>query len=150
MSLLLSKKEQGDVSSNIAELKEGIKKANETMDSLLKYQLVTMAPFPIKNEYFKDVFANISQSYEVNKLKLDLEWKKHEKELESVKHGSNAENLGEMCATTDKRQHLQHLGEDVQCCWNGACMFVVCLVPLWMHVDVCSVSAEKKSSCMHG
>jgi len=55
MPLCLPQQERGDVSSNIAELKEGIKKANERMDSLLKYQLMTMAPSPVKNKYFDDV-----------------------------------------------------------------------------------------------
>ena len=61
MSLCLPKQEQSDIPSDIAELIERIKKANETMDSLLNNHLVTMAPSPIKNQYFNDVFANISQ-----------------------------------------------------------------------------------------
>ncbi len=113
-----------DISSNIAKPKDGMKKANETMDSLLKYQLMTMVPSPIKNQYFNDVFANISQAKAVKKLRLDLEWKKLEKELESVEHGSNAENVGETYKTPDERQNLQHDEEDVQCWWNGACLFV--------------------------
>ena len=114
----------GDVSSDIAELKEGIKKANETMDSLLKYQPMTMAPSSIKNQYFNDVFANISQAEAEKKLKLDLERKKLEKELESVERESIGENVGRMFKTPDERQDLQHDGEDVQCCWKGACLFV--------------------------
>ena len=70
------------------------------------------------------VFTNISQTKAVKKLKLDLEWKKLEKELESVEHGSNAENVGELYKTPDKRQDLQHDGADVQCCLNGACLLV--------------------------
>ena len=60
----------------------------------------------------------------MKKLKLDLEQKKLEKELESVEHKYNAENVGETYKTPDKRQNLQHDQEDVTCCWNGACLFV--------------------------
>ena len=95
-----------DVSSNIAELKEGIKKANETMDALLKYQLMTIAPSPTKNQYFNDLFANISQVKVVKKLELDLEWMKLKKELESVEHESIGENVGNMHKTPDERQNL--------------------------------------------
>ena len=54
----------------------------------------------------------------MKKLKLDSEWKKLEKELESVEHESNSENVGEMYKSPDKRKNLSHDGEDVQCCWN--------------------------------
>jgi hypothetical protein len=47
------------LSSDITDLKEGLNKANETMDSLVKHQIMTMALSPIKKQYFKDVFVNI-------------------------------------------------------------------------------------------
>jgi hypothetical protein len=114
----------GDLYSHIAELNKGIKKVKKTMDSPLKYQLMTMVPSFILNQYLNDVFANSSQAEAVKKLKLDLEWKNLKKELESVEHGSNAENVGEIYKTPDERQNLQHDRENVQCCWNGACLLI--------------------------
>ena len=60
----------------------------------------------------------------MKKLELDLKQKKLEKELESVEHKSIGENVCKMNKTLDERQNLQHDGEDIQCCWNGACLFV--------------------------
>ena len=62
-----------NLSSDIPELKEGLKKANDTMDSLVRHQIMMMAPSPIKSQYFNDVFHNISQAESTKKLKLDLE-----------------------------------------------------------------------------
>ncbi len=61
--------------TEILELKEGLKKANETMESLVNHQLMTMAPSPIKKKYFDDVFTNILEAEANKKLKLQLEWR---------------------------------------------------------------------------
>jgi hypothetical protein len=37
-----------DIGREIVDLKDGIKKANETMESLVNYQLMMMAPSPMK------------------------------------------------------------------------------------------------------
>jgi hypothetical protein len=84
-------------------LKEGLNKANETMDSLVKHQIMTMAPSPIKKQYFKDVFANICQAEATEKLKLDLERKKLEEEMQTImehKSGDKNENM-EMFETSE-------------------------------------------------
>jgi hypothetical protein len=41
------------LSSDIADFNEGLNKANETMDSLVKHQIMTIASFPIKNNTSK-------------------------------------------------------------------------------------------------
>ena len=116
------------------------------MDSLLNNQLATMVPSPIKNQYFNDVFANISQPQEVKKLRLDSERKKLEKGLESVEHGSNAENVGKTYTTPDKRQNLQHDGEDVR-----RSMYICCMPGPPLDASGCSecISREKiHHACM--
>lgn len=45
--------------TDILELKHGLKKANEMMESLVNHQLMMMALSPITKKYFDDVFANI-------------------------------------------------------------------------------------------
>ncbi len=45
--------------TEILELKEALKNANKTMESLVNHQLMTMAPSSNKKKYFDDVFANI-------------------------------------------------------------------------------------------
>jgi hypothetical protein len=60
-------------STDISELKDGLKKANEAMESLVNHQLMMMAPSPIKKKYFDDVFANIFAAEVTKKLKLQLD-----------------------------------------------------------------------------
>ena len=54
--------------TEILELKEELKKANETMESFVNHQLMTMAPSPIKKKYFDDVFTNILEAEATKKL----------------------------------------------------------------------------------
>ena len=125
-------------------------KANETMDSLVKHQNMTMAPSPIKNQCFKDVFANICQAERTKKLKLDLEWKKLKEEMQTItEYKSSGKNENEeMFKMPQKMKHSEQDAEQAGCCWNGDCLFVGMSGP---PMDECgsSVCASRKNSTMH-
>lgn len=62
-------------------MKDVIKKANETMESLVNYQLMMIAPSPVKEKYFNDVFSSIAAAALTKRLKLELKRKTLEKKL---------------------------------------------------------------------
>ena len=114
--------------TEILELKEGLKKANETMESLVNHQLMTMAPSPIKKKYFDDVFANILEAEATKKLKLILERKRLEIDLQ------NMNSMESELTSHDNSNYERPLEEntvqnlprllDNDCCWGDDCQFI--------------------------
>jgi hypothetical protein len=150
---LQTTKALGNLSSDIAELKEGLKKANDTMESLVRHQIMMMAPSPLKSQYFNDVFINISQAESTKKLKLDLERRKLKNETQSilVQEPSNEkkdDSTNQMFMTPQAKPHSSERNEG--CCWNEGCLFIGMPGP---NLDECGrldcVSGEKfHHACM--
>ena len=114
--------------TEILELKEELKKANETMESFVNHQLMTMAPSPIKKKYFDDVFTNILEAEATKKLKLQLERKRLEIDLQNMNSmeselTSHDDNNDQIFNNENMVQNLPRLsGKD--CCWGADCQFI--------------------------